>query len=159
MSASSLFVGVYPTGLVFADRAREHAGDYLRLAFLPFSTLELEWSGAKMPQELRDAITAQAAALEARRGEPYQISAAGQTVTLGGAMRRVLTLDARDFGQGDVSRTCEEICRELEARFGVRTEIEAEYPFWRILASGKRIAEAAVVASDLQRLWCSKERR
>lgn len=67
-----------------------------------------------------------------------------RTDNTGARMRPVLTLDARDFGQGDVSATCDEICAELESRFGVRTEIEApQYPYWRILASGARFDEAA----------------
>jgi len=78
-----LFIGVYSTGLSFADRSRELHGDYLKLAFLPYRTLELEWTGAPMPDTMRKAIQREAAKLRARRGEDFQISGAGQTVRLG----------------------------------------------------------------------------
>jgi len=79
-----LFIGVYSTGLSFADRGRERHGDYLKLAFLPYRTLELEWTGAPMPESMRKAIQRETAALRRRRGEDYPISSAGQTVRLGG---------------------------------------------------------------------------
>jgi len=78
-----LFSGVYPTGILYADKRRERDGDYLRVAFLPFSTLELEWEPGKHPADLRRAIEADAAAIAARRGQAYPVSASGQTVTLG----------------------------------------------------------------------------
>jgi hypothetical protein len=75
---SRLFIGVYPCGLVYADREREKAGDYLRLAFLPYSSLVLEWDAEQMPDDLRQAILADAAHMETLRGQPFQISTAGQ---------------------------------------------------------------------------------
>ena len=78
-----LFVGTYPTGIVYADRQRERSGDYLRLAFLPFRTLALEWSTASIPPELRALILADAQRLQARRGESYPIDMAGHAVRLG----------------------------------------------------------------------------
>lgn len=81
--SSRLFSGVYPTGIVYADKARERDGDYLRVAFLPFSTLQLEWSPGQHPAELRAEIERDAAEVIARRGEQYPVSSSGQTVTLG----------------------------------------------------------------------------
>ena len=80
-----LFSGVFPTGISYADRGRERHGDYLKLAFLPFSTLELEWHEpeAKVPAPLRAAILADARKMIAKRGQAFPISAAGQTITLG----------------------------------------------------------------------------
>lgn len=78
-----LFIGTYPTGISYADRARERHGDYARLAFLPFRSLTIEWSKISMPDELRAMIRAHARKLQDRRGEDYQVSTAGQTVRLG----------------------------------------------------------------------------
>jgi len=80
---SRLFSGVYPTGIVYADKARERDGDYLRVAFLPFSTLQLEWAPGSHPAELRAEIERDAAQVIAQRGEQYPVSASGQTVKLG----------------------------------------------------------------------------
>ena len=41
-SNKRLFIGVYPTGLVYADRQVQVAGDYKRLATLNYQTLILE---------------------------------------------------------------------------------------------------------------------
>lgn len=78
-----IFCGVYPAGLVYADRQREVAGDYARLAFLPYATLEPEFERS-CPRELRVSIEADVAAMQARRGELFEISTCGQTVLLGG---------------------------------------------------------------------------
>jgi hypothetical protein len=77
-----LFIGVTPTGIVYADRSREVDGDYARCAFLPFDTLALDVS-PKCPEELRGPIRADAATIIARRGEKFAISASDQTVVLG----------------------------------------------------------------------------
>ncbi len=81
-----IFAGVYPTGILYADREREEHGDYARLGFLPFDTLDLQID-ARCPAHLRADIEADAAPIIARRGETYQISTSGQTVTLGTAQR------------------------------------------------------------------------
>ena len=81
--AERLFAGCYPTGIVYADRARERHGDYVRLGFLSFSTLKLEIE-SDCPSELREIIVKDAAGIQARKGEQYQVSTAGQTVMLGG---------------------------------------------------------------------------
>lgn len=78
-----LFAGVMPTGISYADTWRDKHGDYLKLARLSFRTLELEWSGESMPADLRAEILRDAKKIQKRRGEQYQVSGAGQTVTLG----------------------------------------------------------------------------
>jgi hypothetical protein len=79
-----LFIGVYSTGLSYADRERERDGDYLKLAFLPYRTLKLEWSrGVRVPPELRKEIEESAFKMQCRAGEDFKISSSGQTVKLG----------------------------------------------------------------------------
>lgn len=82
-AADRLFIGTFPTGISYADRQREKDGDYMRIAFLPFSTLTLEWSPGKHPPELKKIIARDAAQMAKRKGQEYQVSTAGQTVTLG----------------------------------------------------------------------------
>lgn len=77
-----LFQGVFPTGIVYADRARERHGDYVKVAFLSYRTLQLEIE-KDCPEELRSLVLESAAAIQARRGEEFQISTVGQTVVLG----------------------------------------------------------------------------
>jgi len=80
--SDQIFSGIYPCGIVYADRHREKGGDYARLAFLPYDSLELKVE-ADCPPELRKQIESDAATIQARRGELFQISSAGQTVMLG----------------------------------------------------------------------------
>lgn len=80
MSDDRLFIGAFPCGIVYADRRR----NYETVAFLPYATLEIEWSAA-CAAYLRAQIEAHAATLVCRRGEQFEISTTGQTVTLGGA--------------------------------------------------------------------------
>jgi hypothetical protein len=82
--AERVFVGVFPTGISYADRTVEVGGDYKRLAFLPFDTLVLEWNAKRVPPDVRDYIERDAARLQARSGEDYKVSQVGQTVVLGG---------------------------------------------------------------------------
>lgn len=77
-----LFSGVFPEGIVYADRQREVGGDYKRLAFLSFRTLELEVE-KDCPDDLGARIKKAAADLQARKGQPFQVSTSGQHVTLG----------------------------------------------------------------------------
>ncbi len=77
-----LFVGVFPAGISYADRSREEFGDYKRLAFLPFRSLVVEFA-VDCPAGLRALITRDAAVIQARRGEDFQVSTSGQTVRLG----------------------------------------------------------------------------
>ncbi|KKM17106.1 hypothetical protein LCGC14_1679090 [marine sediment metagenome] len=78
-----LFMGVYPTGIVYADKSREKDGDYARCAFLSFSTLELQWE-EDCPGDLRAEIERDAERIQSMRGQPYPIDASGNTVILGG---------------------------------------------------------------------------
>lgn len=78
-----LVAGVFPTGIGYADRKTEQDGDYRKLAFLPFSSLVLEWKAEKMAVGLRELIEQDAKAVIARRGENYQTSTTGQFVVLG----------------------------------------------------------------------------
>jgi hypothetical protein len=78
-----LFAGIYPGGVVYADKLREKGGDYARLAFLSFSSLDLQVE-PDCPKELRDEIVKDAAVIQARRGERFNISTCGQQVVLGG---------------------------------------------------------------------------
>lgn len=80
--AERIFAGIYPEGIVYADRHRERGGDYARLAFLSFGTLKLEIE-KDCPEELRPRIVADAERIQARKGERFQISTSGQTITLG----------------------------------------------------------------------------
>lgn len=77
MSKDALFVGVYPTGLVYADKRREKDGDYKRCAYLNYRTLVLDIA-ADCSADLLDAIKADAAKVQARRGEPYALSTCGE---------------------------------------------------------------------------------
>jgi len=77
-----LFYGVYPCGIVYADRFVEQNGDYKLVAFLPFKSLELELS-AECPPELREVIITDAERIISQKGNKYQISSSGQTVILG----------------------------------------------------------------------------
>jgi hypothetical protein len=80
--AERLFIGVSATGLSYADRSREEHGDYKKVAFLPFSTLQLKVYDTKSP--LLASVRADAARMQTRRGEQYVVSGTGQTVLLGG---------------------------------------------------------------------------
>lgn len=81
---SRIFSGIYPTGIVYADRQREKGGDYARLAFLPFSTLELEFA-TDCPPELAAQIELDAERIQVRVGQDFKVSTCGQTVVLGWA--------------------------------------------------------------------------
>ena len=81
-----LFIGVFPAALVYADRSRERAGDYARLACLTYHNLELCWE-RDCPAGFREPIERHAQAIIAKRGELFQISECGQNVLLGGGLR------------------------------------------------------------------------
>jgi hypothetical protein len=95
-----IFCGVFPTGIVYADREREDADrDYAQLAFLPFDTLALKIA-ADCPPDLRAEIGRDAARIQARMGQPYQTSEAlTQTVILG---ERAQRYRVRAFKRGRV---------------------------------------------------------
>lgn len=82
-SDERLFIGVYPGGIVYSDRWVEDKAtrDYTGLAFLPYHTLELEYSTRIHP--LIPKVEAHALTLIEKRGQPFEISGCGQTVILG----------------------------------------------------------------------------
>lgn len=80
-----LFIGVFPTGLSYADRDVEVHGDYKKLAFLPFDNLELEIY-EDCPEELKPLITQDAESIIDCKREEYRVSMSGQTVVLGHAL-------------------------------------------------------------------------
>lgn len=77
-----LFIGTYPTGIVYADRKNEVRGDYKRLAFLPYASLLLQFE-PRVDHDLRLQIVTHAASIQARRGQQYEIDCCGHTVLLG----------------------------------------------------------------------------
>lgn len=77
-----IFSGVYPTGIVWADRYTEKNGDYKRLAYLNFGTLILEIEN-DCPNNLILSIESDAKEIQDKKGQEYQISTSGQTITLG----------------------------------------------------------------------------
>ncbi len=77
-----IFCGVFPTGLVYADRDTIVQNDYKRLARLDFRTLKLELA-PDCPNHLAQQIQKDAARLQKMKGQEYQVSASGQTITLG----------------------------------------------------------------------------
>jgi hypothetical protein len=88
---AALFVGVMPAALVFAHRDIEKDGDYLRLGFLAYDTLEWkpEWPcagelGDPLDPAIREAIEQEVASMRAKAGQDFRISSTGQMVRLGG---------------------------------------------------------------------------
>jgi hypothetical protein len=77
-----LFIGTFPAGIVYADRRAEEHGDYQRVAFLPYGSLELEVN-RKANKQLAQAAAEHAATIQAKKGERFQISTCGQTIVLG----------------------------------------------------------------------------
>ena len=78
-----IFRGVFSTGIVWADRTREKHGDYARLCFLPFGTLEPQFEN-DCPGNLRVRILEEVEGYQARRGESIAIDSCGNTRILGG---------------------------------------------------------------------------
>lgn len=76
-----LFCCCMPTGWVWSDREVEEHGDYRRLAYMNYGTLELDLE-PRVPKELERRIMADAFELSQRRGERYAI-ACNITITLG----------------------------------------------------------------------------
>jgi hypothetical protein len=77
-----LFIGVWSTGIGYYDKTQEDNGQYKRVAFLDYHTLELQWHGS-VPPELAGEIIADAATIQAQRARPFQFAGRGQTVILG----------------------------------------------------------------------------
>lgn len=83
-----IFVGVYPAGIVYADRSREVKGDYSRLAFLPYDTLKLEIEDS-CPGELEEEIKRDARTIQCQVGQHYRTSTTGNEVLLGSKVKPV----------------------------------------------------------------------
>lgn len=66
-----LFIGVYPTGLVYADRGREVHGDYKRLGYLNYGTLILNLEPDCLPA-LAEQIKDNAAKMQVKHGQPFK---------------------------------------------------------------------------------------
>ena len=77
-----LFIGVYCTGIVYADRKIEESGDYRRVGFLPYDTLVFQPHKIADKGLLAEAMQ-HAATIQAKRGEKFQVSTVGQYVILG----------------------------------------------------------------------------
>lgn len=78
----NLFICHMPTGLAYCDRSREEHGDYKRIAFLYW--MDLQFVPAKDARgDLLDRAREHAAGIQAMKGHKMQVSASGQTVTLG----------------------------------------------------------------------------
>lgn len=77
-----IFIGIFPTGISYADKTREENGDYKCLAFLSYNTLKLTIQ-PDCPDDLRTVIEANAKTIQSQRGEQFVISTCGQTVKLG----------------------------------------------------------------------------
>ncbi len=84
MKPDRLFIGIFPAGIVYADREVQEHGDYKKIAFLSYTTLAVEWYGKSIEPSLRVAIEKDVAAMQARRGQKFEVSACGQYVVLGG---------------------------------------------------------------------------
>ena len=79
------FVGQFSTGLGYADLSKEVDGDYKKLAFLSFSTLELVVEKG-CPPDLRVQIEVHAKSLQDRRGERYPTSTSSGYIILGSGL-------------------------------------------------------------------------
>ena len=81
-----LFIGIFPGGIVYADRERDEHGDYKRLAFLPYDTLALKLQ-PDCSTEFRPSIEEHAATIRDRRGQRFDLDACGScSVVLGDAL-------------------------------------------------------------------------
>lgn len=75
-----LFIGLFPTGVVYCDRSIEEHGDFQKVAYLNYRTLVLEVYKPGSP--LITAIDEDAARMRLRKGEQFRI-AGNMTVQLG----------------------------------------------------------------------------
>jgi hypothetical protein len=99
-TADDLFIGNYPTGIVYANKRVEVAGDYKRLAYLNYRTLALEVDKG-CPKELLALIQADHARMLALKHTLYSI-AGNMQIVLGDAdlthLARLALTDALAFG-------------------------------------------------------------
>lgn len=80
---SNLFIACFPTGLVYCDKSREVDGDYIKVAYLNYGTLDLSVYEPRSP--LMPDVKADAEQMQSRSGEQFQI-AGNAFVTLGDKM-------------------------------------------------------------------------
>lgn len=81
-----LFIGVYPTGIVYADKQIQQHNDYTKVAFLCYESLELQIS-TTCPPELHHRIKTHADTIIQKRGQRFLISECGQSIQLGKSNR------------------------------------------------------------------------
>jgi hypothetical protein len=79
---AALFIGLYPAGIVYADKRREVHRDWKRVAFMSYRKLLLEVDDEY--SDLLPLIKEHAAQIQALKGCEYTVSTCGQTVLLGG---------------------------------------------------------------------------
>lgn len=139
----NLFVGFYPEGVVYADRQHEVRGDYKRLAFLPYRTLELNLK-EDCPDHLAAEIESHAAEIQMQRGLDLEITACGQSVRLGSALRV------------NTPYTVQEAAALLgkSVRDG-ETLIEATYPYRNSLNDRSRLLIQAYI-NEQGRAWLGR---
>lgn len=70
------------TGVYWVDRGKEEHGDYARVVSIDYSTLTITQYPRAHPQ-LVAVAKQQAQDIQKKRGDEYQLSAVGQTITLG----------------------------------------------------------------------------
>lgn len=75
-----LFIGLMPAGVSYCDRQVEEDGDFKKLAFLPYDTLELDILPG-CPDDLAAQIRKDAS--RHRAGDVLEVSTSGQAVRLG----------------------------------------------------------------------------
>ena len=73
-----LFTGLFPAGIVYADKTQEEYGDYKKVAFLPYDNLKLEFYDC--PKELRKIIENDAK--QYKKGDKLMVSCS-QSIILG----------------------------------------------------------------------------
>lgn len=76
-----LFIACHAAQIAYCDCLAEEHGDYVKIAALPYRSLELEIY--KPDHELLPQIQSHASVIIAKRGERFQVSTSGQTVVLG----------------------------------------------------------------------------
>ncbi len=85
MDMDRVFAAIMSTGIFYTDKTIEKDGDYARLGSVSFSTLEITIE-PDCPPDIAAYIREEGEKLQKRRGEAFQISTAGQTITLGHAL-------------------------------------------------------------------------
>lgn len=123
----NIFIGIFPGGIVYADRQQEVDHDYKRLAFLCYSTLELKIED-DCPDHLARDIESDAAGFQMRRGLPFEISACGCSVMLGEELA-----NPKPYTVEEAKRLLGTSLRDGE------TEIEGTYPYRNPLNDRSRL--------------------